>query len=497
MNKFTSLLLLLCLTTALSAKTTLVVIDADTKKLVPCRIHLRNSNGKVVKVSTYPFWRDHFVIPGRAELMLPNGIYRYEIERGPEYQPSVGRFKVENQSAKVEVNLKRLVDLKKEGWWSGDLHIHRLHTEVPLLMRAEDLHFGPVITWWNNRNQWARAKRLPEKRLIRFDENRFYHLMAGEDERGGGALLYFNLNRPLPISGAKREYPSSIKFLKSAQKLKAHVDIEKPFWWDVPLWLAHGEIDTIGLANNHMCRSQMYESEAWGKPRDAKRLPPPRGNGFWTQEIYYHILNSGIRIAPSAGSASGALPNPVGYNRVYVYLQGKPTWEKWWRGLRSGRSFVTNGPLLRVTINGQKPGAVLKSDGKRIELEVQARLTSKDAMGPVEVIHNGRVIKSIPWKKAVAGKQLCQLSVGTSGWILVRAIALNRKTFRFGSTAPFYLEVGKQKRVVDQKSVKFFLKWIDDRAAQLRQKLKGEELKSVMRYVEESREYWKKKVRDQ
>src|SRR3712207_9493398 len=69
------------------------------------------------------------------------------------------------------------------------------------------------------------------------------------------------------------------------------------------------------LFRSHMCRDRMFESEAWGKPRLVERLPAPRGNGFWTQEIYYHLLNAGLRLPPSAGSASGVLPNPVGYNR--------------------------------------------------------------------------------------------------------------------------------------------------------------------------------------
>jgi hypothetical protein len=97
----------------------------------------------------------------------------------------------------------------------------------------------------------------------------------------------------------------------------------------------------------------MYESEAW-KPRDTKRLEGPKGNGFWTQEIYYQILNSGLRL-PSAGSASGVLPNPVGYNRVYVYLDNSFSYEKWWGGLRAGRSFVSNGPLLLCQANGKLP----------------------------------------------------------------------------------------------------------------------------------------------
>src|SRR6185503_1387152 len=135
------------------------------------------------------------------------------------------------------------------------------------------------------------------------------------------------------------------------------IDIEKPYWWDVPVWLASGQMNSIGIANNHMCRSRMYPDEAWGKPRDLKQYPNPRGNGFWTQEIYYHVLDSGLRIPPSAGSASGVLPNPVGYNRVYVHLEEPFTYDRWFGGLSRGKCFVTNGPLLVVKANDQFPGA--------------------------------------------------------------------------------------------------------------------------------------------
>ena len=154
------------------------------------------------------------------------------------------------------------------------------------------------------------------------------------------------------------------------------IDIEKPFWWDVPTWLASGQVDSIGLANNHMNRRGMYEDEAWGRPRDAKRLPPPRGNGFWTQEIYYHILNCGLRIPPSAGSASGVLNNPVGYNRMYVQLDGALSYPGWWDGLRAGRVFVTNGPLRRVRADGQPPA--ISSRAARPGAGDQARCRADD-----------------------------------------------------------------------------------------------------------------------
>src|SRR5262249_179901 len=160
---------------------------------------------------------------------------------------------------------------------------HRPKEAIELLMRAEDLHVAPVITWWNKKNLWE-GQKLPADPLVRFDANRYYQTMAGEDEREGGALLYFPLKQPLAIATPSREYPSRMKFVEAARLVNDDVwiDIEKPFWWDVVLWITTGRMSSIGLANNHMCRDRMSEKEAWGKPRLEERLPAPTGNGYWT-----------------------------------------------------------------------------------------------------------------------------------------------------------------------------------------------------------------------
>jgi hypothetical protein len=331
-------------------------VDKTTGQPIAARMHLKDVRGKIIKPPKVPFWKDHFVFDGQIVLELPLGTYMFDIECGPEYKFQNGHFTLErNANDTKTIEMQRFVEMKKEGWWSGDLHIHRPLADIELLMRAEDLHVGPVMTWWNNQNQWQ-SKKLPEKPLVRFDGDRFYQLMGGEDEREGGALLYFNLPEPLPIAGSKREYPSPVKFLEQARQTEGvHVDVEKPFWWDMPAWVATGKIDSMGLANNHQQRDGMLDNEAWGKPRDMAKFPSPEGNGRWSEHIYYQLLNCGLRIPPSAGSASGVLPNPVGYNRVYVHCGKELTWDKWWENLRRGQVVVTNGPLLRPLVFG--PGA--------------------------------------------------------------------------------------------------------------------------------------------
>ena len=177
-------------------------------------------------------------------------------------------------------------------------------------------------------------------------------------------------------------------------------------------------------------------NEAWGKPRDTKFYPGTHGNGRWTQDIYYHLLNCGLRIPPSAGSASGVLPNPVGYNRVYVHCEGELTYDKWFEGLREGKVVVTNGPLLRPRVNGQLPGHVFTaSQGETIELRPSLNLSVREKVEYLEIVKNGRVEREVRLAEyKAAGWQLPTLEFEESGWMLIRAVTNNQDTFRFAST---------------------------------------------------------------
>jgi hypothetical protein len=395
--------------------------------------------------------------------------------------------------ATVQVAVKRLADLARDGWFSGDLHVHRPIADIPLLMRAEDLHVAPVITWWNRNNLW-KDRKIPDPCLYPLEEQRFYDVMAGEDERQGGALLYFNLKRPLEISQATAEYPSPMVFVKQSREMSKNVwiDIEKPFWWDVPVWLASGQMDSIGLANNHMQHGGMMANEAWGKPRDRTRLPDPLGNGYWSQEIYYQLLNCGLRLPPSAGSASGVLANPVGYNRVYVHLDGELDYGKWWDGLKAGHCIVTNGPLLLCKADGELPGHVFRAaPGKPLELKLDLRLICQDRVGQIEVVKNGRVESAVELEAGQSHHRTASIAFTESGWFLLRAIAQNPQTFRFASTAPFYVEIGDARTRISRRSAEFFLSWVNEREKQLRANVQSpRQLAEVLQYHELARRYW-------
>jgi hypothetical protein len=441
----------------------------------PARIHLADGQGRPVLAPGRPAFRDHFNFGGDLRLELPLGSYSYTIEHGPEYRRASGRLEVTAGAVReLKVELTCATVLSAQGWYSGETHVHRPPEDMPLLLRSEDLNVAPVLTVWNRTNYW-KDHPLPGRLLLEVEPMCAYHLLACEDERRGGALLYFHLNRPLDFSGDGPEFPSPVTHLREALEQEgAWVDVEKPFWWDMPAWAATGRIRSIGLANNHMCRREMYDNEAWGRPRDRAEFPPPRGNGFYSQALYYRLLNCGLRIPPSAGSASGVLPNPVGYNRVYVHLDRPFSHDAWWSGLGAGRSFVTNGPILLVRANGQHPGHVFRaSGGAKPTVKFDVQVVGNDPLESLEVIRDGVVVERLEGQLGGERPSLKPLVFERSGWFLVRAIAAVPETFRFASTAPFYVEIGDRPRTVHRPDVEFFLRWIDERMAALEQDRAG------------------------
>jgi len=363
----------------------LLIVDRDTRQPIPCRMHLRNAAGKPRRAKRMPFWHDHFALPGKVTLRLPAGSYSFEIERGPEYLVRSGHFTMNNfADDSQEIDLKRFVDMSAHGWWSGDLCVRRPVREIELLMQAEDLHVVPLVSWWNDKSSWA-GKTPPEQLLLRFDTDRYCHLMGGEQTVPGGTLLYFNLPAPLQVDGLKApkggraEYPSPMMYLEAVRKHRhAWVDLSTPFWWDLPMLVANGQVNSIQVAHSRMGRNKTVSSEAGGKPRDKQLFPGVWGNAQWSQAIYFHLLECGLRIPPSAGSGSGEGPNPPGYNRMYVHVEGQFDYQKWWENFRAGRVTITNGPLLRPEVHGQLPGHVFQAQqGQELEFEIGLTLSTR------------------------------------------------------------------------------------------------------------------------
>ena len=471
------------------------VVDDQTGEPIAVRMHLRDQRGRIRRPKNAVRTGDHFVFFHQIVLQLSTGSYTFTLERGPEYHVRSGHFAIElGATDDQEVRMKRFVDMKQEGWWSGDLHVTRAARDIELLMMAEDLHVASVLEPGDQHPPLSQeTTNLLE--TARFNENRICHLGSFRDYRDTGGLLLLRLNEPLTIAGEQSEYPPAIEALKLARRHRsAHIDIEFPESWDTPMWLASEMIDSIGLATSRNGPDGTFGPRRWGKPRDETLFPEPQGAARWSAHVYYQLLNCGLRIPPSAASGSGTVASPVGYNRVYTYIDGEIGEETWWASLRAGQVVITNGPLLRPSVQGHPPGHVFHAGaGETLRLRVDLRLAMRDPGDYLEIIRNGRVEHVVRLDEyAAAGGELPELEFDESGWFLVRVIAENPKTFRFGCTGPYYVEVGDQPRI-SRAAAQFFLDWVYERARGIKH-TDPDQRREIMRYHRAARNYWQRIV---
>jgi hypothetical protein len=468
----------------------LTVVDAETQKPIPCRLHLLNDKNRPQRAGNAPFWNDHFVFPGTVKLKLPKGTYRFELEHGPEYLARNGYFIIDNQSKDEKtVDLRRACNMADEGWWSGDLHLHRPTKEMELLMLADDLHVAGSATWSAKKNDWS-GKTLPAAPVRRFDKDRYVDLVAGEIADTSGTILFFNVAKPLVDNLAEND---ALSLLAAARETNGWIDVARPTAWDLPLWLALGYVDSIELCDDKFGRNAMTDDEA-GRPRDKKLMPGASGIGRWTHEIYYHVLNCGFRLPPTAGSGSGESPNPVGYNRVYVWVdKDQFDYDAWWKGLRLGRAIVTNGPLIRPMADGRLPGHVFHSPAEdTLVIQVLMNFTARDTISYFELIKNGHVAHSIRYEELAKNGRFPPVEIEESGWFLIRAVTDVEETYRFATSAPWYVEIGDDAKRISRSSAQFFLDWLNEREEML--SAKENRSPAAKKAWAEAKEFWEKLV---
>ncbi len=263
--------------------------------------------------------------------------------------------------------------------------------------------------------------------------------------------------------------------------------------------VANGLVDSIQVLHGQICRDRVLADESQANARDPKLYPGPWGNALWSQDIYFRLLDCGLRIPPSAGSGSGVSPNPLGYNRVYVHVDGPFTYEKWWQGLRDGQVVVTNGPLFKPAVQGQPPGYIFHADeGHWLEFEIGLGLWSRQPVGDkesiqyLEIIQDGRVAHSVRFEEFAKTGKLPTVHFDHSGWFLVRAVTDVQNTYRFAMTGPYFVEIGPEPRI-SKRAAQFFLDWVYQRARQL--KLDDpQQHREVLEYHRKARDFWQNRV---
>ena len=475
----------------------LTVVDKATGAPIPCRLHLRQgqADGRTRKVSGFPFWHDHVVFPGQIALELPRGHYFFTVEHGPEYTWNTGHFTIDRNSQGTKtVELLRGVDMASLGWYAGDLDVRRPLEELGLLMMAEELHVSQFLAWDSN---GIVTRNLPDETTIPLGDRFVCQTAAGLIRHPGGMLAVYGLREAPNAMPVRREFPALSDLADILRNMpNVWIDLTNPAAWDLPLLIAHDGIDSIRVVHDQLCRNEVRESESEVKPRDKMRYPGIEGIGRWSQDIYFRLLECGIRLPPTAASLSGSAPNPVGYNRIYVFLDEPFSAEAWWQGLRAGRVTVGNGALLQPWVDGHRPGHVFQSPhGTPLTLEPILSLSyrGQEPIRYIEVVRNGQVEYSLNLEEyAQRQGKLLPLTFEQSGWFLIRAVSDVRHTWRFTITAPYYVEIGEERRV-SRKAAQFFLDWVYERARQI-QLGDPEQQTQVIAAHREARDFWNELV---
>ncbi len=449
-------------------KLDLIITDGENGPHVPCRVHVKNQAGVPRKVHAMPFWSDHFACPGEVEFVLPKGNYTLLIERGPEYADHSGYFIMQGFAKDQKtIAMKRAVKMSDESWWSGDLHVRRPARDMEAIMLADDLHVAPVIVWSNKTDKKPSDEKIPNPPLVRFDGDRYFDYTAGEDRRESGTLLFFRLPKPLDVPPSKDTVPSTTEMIALAhEQPEAWVDAPSPYAWDLPLWLAAGGLDSIGVVHEQFGRERLAKQPPLGRAPDTRGTKTDNDWGQWSQRIYYNVLDAGLRIPPSAGSGTGASANSLGYNRMYVWVDKDSfDYASWWDGFKRGRVTVTNGPLIRPLANGRLPGHVFQlGPGEAMEVDIAMNMTIRDPVRYMEVIRNGQLAESIRLEDWAKTGHFPAVKIDKPGWFLVRVVTEAKGTYRFASTGPWYVEGPDETPRITRSACDFFSKWLEERA---------------------------------
>jgi hypothetical protein len=160
------------------------------------------------------------------------------------------------------------------------------------------------------------------------------------------------------------------------------------------------------------------------------------------------------------------LHGPVGLDRVYVHSGPVLDHARFLAGLKAGRTFVTNGPLLGFTVAGKEPGAELALTAPRSPLPVHVTLRSIVPVDHLEIIGNGKVVVSVPLSgDRTTADTTFTIPVSQSGWLLLRARGDGPREpvldlYPFASTSPVYVTVGGVP-ARSAEDARFFVAWID------------------------------------
>ncbi len=488
--------------------------DAESGQLLPARLYIQSADGTKwffaksadAKGSAlvYDKARDQKSVEKHTTLSahpfvaeLPPGKYSLTVERGKEYLTATKEVEVGTQSLDVKIELRRWINMAERGWYSGDTHVHRAISELSNVALAEDLNVVyPMSQWVTVTHTLPEKGRVdpqpiptapifadPTHAIVPF--NTEYEIFSvGPKRHTLGAVLILGQKGPLKLG-----IPPLKAVAEEAHRQGGLLDLEKHSWAWTPIIAPVMKADLYPLSNNHIWRTE-FAFKSWtieNNWRDNPRIETDK-DGFtelgWLHfgwEQYYAMLNCGLRMRPTAGTANGVHPVPAGFSRVYVDLgKEKFTPELWQKRLNGGHSFVTTGPML--TVQFEKEVEVTKEgnlETTNYKIHVNGDVQSQFPLHNAELIENGELLLKLNSSPEKNHRREIHngVTVRESSWYVVRCWEeLPNGRLRFAHTAPFFVDVPGKPLRPRRDQVRYLIRRCEEEIARNKDVLSDAEL---------------------
>ena len=403
--------------------------------------------------------------------------------RGMEFDTATTTIAPEaNGTTEIELEPPRLYEPASHGWYGGDLHVHMNYSgdnvcsphDAACMQLGEGLHLMNLV-----------AANISHTRV--YDQEAF-ELTVGHDlrwttgervarfgvEYRNDLLGHFHALGPSgppsqyssghPESDHAVDWPPNAVACEEFQGLGATVGYAHPIF--APL--TDGSPAAAFTFPRSMDARELVADAALGLVDSLDLIGPNDVES--TAVLYHHLLNSGLRLAATAGtdvwlsySRGPLLSNPPGWARVYADLRGAPlSVAAFQDAIRAGRTLATNGPWLELTVDGRGPGDVLEAKpGQALSISVRCQglgVERLELVGP-----DGVVARSEPGKTEAAAIETTVAAVD-SMWLCAVARGPQHPSVPgpvvFAHTSPVYLEVGGRP-MARPASARWLLDWLD------------------------------------
>ena len=458
--------------------------------------------------SERPFEAHYFDTSGESEITVPAGEVQVDVMRGFENHFEQRKVEVKaDSSLQVTVRLTLLtseMDVTSR-WVSGDVHVHMNYagtyrnTPGHLMEQAAAENVGVVEDLVVNKEQRIPdiAYFSPQLDLVSTTDRLLLH---GQEFHTSywGHLGLLNLTRNFilpgyaayPSTAAASLYPANANVADLAHEQGALVGYVHPFdsypdpakdaslTAELPADVALGKVDYIEVLGFSDHKS--------------------------TAAVWYKLLNCGFRLPTAAGTDFmgnyASLRGPVGLNRVYAEVKPGPLKiESWLASIKAGRTFATNGPLLRFSLGGQAIGGEVRLEKKQ-ETPFSAELFSMVPVDHLQIVCNGKVMRELAMNGDHSSAHVDGLiPLDASGWCVLRAFSDKAEypildLYPYATTSPVYVNVAGAP-VRNATDAAYFVAWVDRLSAAARSNTSWNteaEKESVLSMLQEAREKYAK-----